>query len=269
MKLLGWEAEKVKNGQVFVRKFPFIGSIIKVQRIKPLIPYGEVEKLTKKHRAFLIEIDQETSGRVEEWMSRKNWKKYGYRVNKKPYFPTKTIQIDLTPTEEKIFKSFSEAKRRAVRRAIKNGVIVKEVNDYKEFLWLKKKSLLEKFVLPIMAEKEIKTLYQTFYPKNGKIILAYYQNQPVAGILLLHYTKVAYYWLAASTNQGKKLFAPTLLVWEALKIAKKLGCKIFDFEGIYDERFPIKNWLGFTKFKEGFGGKEITYPPSLVKSLFF
>ncbi len=85
---------------------------------------------------------------------------------------------------------------------------------------------------------------------------------------MLHADKIAYYWLAAATNLGKKLFAPTLLVWEVLKTAKKNGCEVFDFEGIYDERYPIKSWLGFTKFKEGFGGKEILYPPSLVKSRF-
>jgi lipid II:glycine glycyltransferase (peptidoglycan interpeptide bridge formation enzyme) len=51
------------------------------------------------------------------------------------------------------------------------------------------------------------------------------------------------------------------LVWEALKLAKKRGCRIFDFEGIYDERFPkaAASWKGFTKFKEGFGGEKIVY----------
>jgi len=275
MKLIGWETVKTKNGQIFVKKFPLIGSVIKVQRIKPPVPLLQIEKLAKKHRACLIEIDQEklvTSDRESVIRNQRlvagNFKKYGYKINKRPYFPTKTIQIDLNRNEEEIFNSFSEAKRRAVRKAIKNGVTIKEDDDYKEFLWLKKKSLLEKFVLPIMAEKEVKNLWQAFFPKNAKIILAYFKNQPVGGIFLLHYNKVAYYWLAASCKLGKKLFAPTLLVWETLKIAKKMGCQVFDFEGIYDQRFPVKSWLGFTKFKQGFGGKEIFYPPSLKKFLF-
>jgi hypothetical protein len=38
---------------------------------------------------------------------------------------------------------------------------------------------------------------------------------------------------------------------------------MFDFEGIFDERYPKSNrdWLGFSKFKSGFGGKEIYFPP--------
>jgi lipid II:glycine glycyltransferase (peptidoglycan interpeptide bridge formation enzyme) len=71
---------------------------------------------------------------------------------------------------------------------------------------------------------------------------------------------------ACSTKQANKLSAPSLLVWEGVKLAKKKGCKVFDFEGIYDERYKAtKSWKGFTRFKMGFGGKVITYPPTLVK----
>lgn len=90
-------------------------------------------------------------------------------------------------------------------------------------------------------------------------------QRPIAGILLLFYDQIAYYWFASSLPLGKKLFAPTLLVWEALKLSKKRGCQVFDFEGIYDERFPkaSSSWRGFTKFKEGFGGKKIVYIENL------
>jgi len=268
LKLLGWETFKIKNGasrltrQVFVKKFPLIGSIIKIQRISPPIPFNEIEKIAKDNRAFQILIDQE----IDNYKSRiTNYESYNYKINQASYFPAKTIHIDLKRSENEIFNSFSEAKRRAVRRAEKNGLVVKETGDYQEFLWLKKRSLWEKPVIPIAAGQEITNLFRAFYPKNAKILIASHQEKPVAGIFMLHSNEVAYYWLAAATNLGKKLFAPTLLVWEALKLAKKLNCEIFDFEGVYDERYPLKSWLGFTKFKEGFGGKEITYPPSLIK----
>jgi lipid II:glycine glycyltransferase (peptidoglycan interpeptide bridge formation enzyme) len=74
--------------------------------------------------------------------------------------------------------------------------------------------------------------------------------------------KTAYYWIAGATREGKKLFAPTLLVWEALKVAKRHGMKQFDFVGIWDDRKPTEHhdWLGFTRFKEGFGGTPFYYP---------
>lgn len=268
LKLLGWETIKIDDGQIFIKKLPLIGSVIKVQRIKSPVPFKAIEKIAKDNRAFQVLIDQDNSQDTKYQIPNTQYKKYGYKINKTPYFPTKTILIDLKRSEKEIFDSFSEAKRRAVRRAKKNNLFIKEVKSPDEFIRLKEKSLWEKPVIPIMARKEILSLHQIFFPKSAKILIAYRQEKPVAGVFLLFSDKVAYYWLAAATNEGKKLFAPNLLVYESLIRAKNIGYQSFDFEGIYDERFPVDAWLGFTKFKKGFGGEEVIYPPSLIKTRF-
>ena len=71
--------------------------------------------------------------------------------------------------------------------------------------------------------------------------------------------------LSGLLDAGKKLFVPTALTWEAIISAKKEGKKVFDFEGIYDERVPNKKWLGFTHFKKSFGGDVVEYPGCFVK----
>jgi len=48
--------------------------------------------------------------------------------------------------------------------------------------------------------------------------------------------------------------APHLLQWEQIREAKRYGCSEYDFWGI-DE----KKWPGVTRFKRGFGGREIKY----------
>ena len=65
---------------------------------------------------------------------------------------------------------------------------------------------------------------------------------------------MSFYWHNCSTETGKKLFAPTLCVWEVIKESKRRNLQIFDFEGLWDERFPKlnKNWQGFSQFKKGF-----------------
>jgi lipid II:glycine glycyltransferase (peptidoglycan interpeptide bridge formation enzyme) len=65
---------------------------------------------------------------------------------------------------------------------------------------------------------------------------------------------MAFYWHNGSLDIGKKLFAPTLCIWEAILECKRRRLKVFDFEGLYDERFPNKNtsWKGFSRFKLGF-----------------
>lgn len=269
---LGWKVEQITDNRkqlasfVYIRKFPLIGSFIKILRIKPPIPFKKIEELAKKYRAFKIQIESDML-----ISNKTNWSNlsHNYRLSKSPLAPTKTILIDLESKEEDIFDSFSPEKRRAIRRAIKNEVIVKESDNINEFVNLKNKQL---WPFGFLLSNEIKALWKIF-SQNGKatLLLAFTPpecegNKPIAGVLLLFHDNVSYYWLASSTPEGKTLFAPSLLVWEALKLSKKKGCTIFDFEGVEDERFPeTKNWAGFTKFKNGFGGKEVVYAHPLQK----
>ncbi len=182
-------------------------------------------------------------------------------LSRSPYLPTKTLRIDLCPSEKKIFSSFSEAKRRAVRRAIKYQVTVKESQNIATLIAVKNRSA---GFFGFITTTGIKELWETFAPEHAAILLAYTENQtkPVGGVLLLFWDQIAYYWIAGATPKGKKRFAPTLLMFEAMKLAKTHGAKTFDMVGVWDERIPKENtsWKGFTKFKEGFGGKTLYYP---------
>ncbi len=244
MKKIGWDVVKIKNSYLYTRNILFIGKIAKFQRTDLPIPF---DKLTS-YTSLTIEPDLPPNKILEAQFIAN-----GYRINLSPYLPTKTILIDLTQTEDKIFKSFAQAKRRSIRKAVKNKVKVIESDNIESFIKLKSSHM---FPIGFLMAKEIQALWTTFYPNNASLLMA-----QGAGILLLFYSNKAYYWLAASTKEGNKLAAPSLLVWEALKLAKKKGATSFDFEGIYDSRFhqATKNWQGFTKFKRGFGGKELNF----------
>ena len=45
-----------------------------------------------------------------------------------------------------------------------------------------------------------------------------------------------------------------LLMWETIKLGKKLGAKKFDLWGSLPPNYdPKHSWAGFTKFKQGYG----------------
>ncbi len=249
---LGWYVEIISD-YVYIRKFPIIGSFIKILRITPPITFKEIEKLAKKYRAFKVQIELDD-------ITNNLYKTHGYSPTKSPLAPTKTILIYLKPKEEDIFNNLSPEKRRAIRRAIKNEVIVKESDNIQSFISLKNAQL---WPFGFLLSNEIKKLWEVFSPSKKAVLLLAYKNKDaevLAGVLLLFHEHTAYYWLASSTPKGKTLFAPSLLVWEALKLSKKKGCTVFDFEGVEDTRFPeTKSWAGFSKFKNGFGGKEVAF----------
>lgn len=260
---IGWQVEKAGTINVFIKKFP-LGVFFKIQRVSPPLPFSEIEKLAKKYRAFQIVIEPcEKLRNLEIQKLREG----GYKPSGSPFSPSKTIVVDLKTDEEEIFKNFSTEKKRAIRKAEKNKVKVQESEKIEEFIKIKNEKMgVARFLLGRFQEKQIKVLYRTFSPKKGSLLAAFSQNKMVADILVLFHDKTAYYWLAGSTKEGNKLGAPSLLTWEALKLAKKKGCVLFDFEGIEDPRYKsTSSWSGFTRFKKGFGGKEIEYPGVFIK----
>lgn len=260
IKKLGWTTEKIGKYTIFIKPFFFIGAIGKLQRTTTLPSSAKIIALIKKHRIKLLVVEPDSkisSKTFSLWID--HIKPY-VRISTAHYLSTKTIRVDLKAAEDDIFHNFKDAKRRAVRRAKSLGVTIRESTDIQKFLRFKAKTA---GFLGSLTTYGVKELWPYFSKNNATILLAYNKNEiVVAGVLLLYWDNISYYWIVGATKEGKKLFAPTLLVWESLITAKKKGCTSFDFIGVWDQRLPKENlnWKGFTKFKEGFGGKELYYP---------
>jgi len=254
MKLSGWTVEKIDNCYVYLRKLPLLPPLImKLQYSTPPIPFEKIEKLAKKYKSLQIQI--------QPLKMEVGFRKYGYKLSGGGHV-TKTLQIDLTKPEKKIFALMKKDARYSIKKAEKEPLQIIEVLDLEKFHHVWKKSVSWRRYVPSL--KTLKRLKKAFGKKA--IFLA---TNDLAGTIVLISNNSAYYYYAFTSKEGRKKFAQYLLVWEVIKLAKKRGCKIFDFEGIYDERFPIKAWKGFSHFKKSFGGKEIEYPGCFVRNRFF
>jgi lipid II:glycine glycyltransferase (peptidoglycan interpeptide bridge formation enzyme) len=261
IRLLGWNVERIDDINVYWRILPFIGGIAKIQRPHILPSVDHIRTFVQKNQIRTIVAEAchtEDAQKFTDWYRKLET---FVRIDHSPYIPTKTIIVDLAGDEKKIFSRFSEAKRRAVRRAQKNSITIVESDDIRTATSVKNKSA---GFLGFMTTHGIKELWQAFYPEHITTLLAKTPDQkdPVGMILLLFYGDTAFYWIAGASKKGKKLFAPTLLVYKALLLSKNRGCTLFDFIGVWDDRTPhlFGEWKGFTKFKEGFGGTEQYYP---------
>ena len=265
IKRLDWQVEEVDGSYLFIKKFPFYGGFAKLQRCTKLPKVNKLLPILAKYRVKRLAVEPDS--RIQQNVFSEWLRKVITHVSvlHSPYLPTKTIRVDLSGSEEEIFSRFSEAKRRAVRRAQKNNLRIQESTNIQDLIKIKNKS---SGFLGFITTTGIDKLWPIFAPDHAAILLAK-NTHDIGGILLLFWEDIAYYWIAGATREGKKLFAPTLLVWEALKLAKKRGCKQFDFVGVWDERTPkqFHEWKGFTKFKEGFGGKSIYYPTATLHIL--
>jgi hypothetical protein len=264
---LGWNIENVDGISLVWRHIPLAGTIAKIQRPDRLPNIRLLFRELHSHNIRLVALEpservsqKELSGYAQKL------KKNGFRLNTSPFLATKTIAVSLKSDLTVIFSTFSEAKRRAVRKAVKNNIFVVETSNIPEVIRIKN---ISAGLLGFITTYGIKEMWETLPKHTMTGVLAYEKKnitKPIGGILLVFHGKTAFYWIAGCTKHGKKLFAPTLLVYEAMNIAKMHGASEFDFLGVWDERIPTQNheWEGFTKFKEGFGGKEKYYPISTL-----
>jgi lipid II:glycine glycyltransferase (peptidoglycan interpeptide bridge formation enzyme) len=108
-----------------------------------------------------------------------------------------------------------------------------------------------------------KTLYQSMVAKGDALCFLAKQknnNKPVAGLYIVRFSEqeqnTAITFLSATTDEGNKLRAPTLLRWELFKWAYANGFKKVDF-------FSINRDLkGYSYFKTGFGGEQVWFGPA-------
>lgn len=260
MHRINWQVEKIDGVYIYIKKLPLIPAVIKIQRPQKLPSPEKLKQLTRKYKTNSIIVEPSTNLQPTTLRLRSG-QTYNLQPLNDPYIHTKSFHVDLTGDEQTIFNRFTPAKRRAVRRAQKSSVRVEISENIEAFIKLKNRTT--GIFLGFLTTRGVtRPLWQTFAPKHANVVLGKLKNNYDAGILLLYSHKVAYYWMAAATREGKKHFAPTLLTWEAFKFAKQQGCTIFDFEGVYDERFPkrARDWQGFSKFKGGFGGKSVYFP---------
>lgn len=187
------------------------------------------------------------------------FKKAGYRLTRFPYLAMSTYINDLTKSEKEIWQGLSENAKRLIN---KNKETMIEEVEPKKFCELWKKSAK----IWIMKADEVENLIKSF---KGKVRLTVSRigKEYHSGLMTIYSKDTANYYQTWTSDAGRKSGAHYKLVWEEMLVAKKEGLKLFDFEGIFDPRWPQKRWLGFTEFKRRFGGKLVRFPGGFFRWL--
>lgn len=234
---------------IYIHKIPYLPfTVAYLPRPDHLNNLEEMKKACQKDNAIFLKIEPSTT-----------LPSLQYPVSSS-VLPRHTIYIDLTKSEDELLKEMHEKTRYNIKLAIKKGVVVKESQDIEIFIKL-------------LTETEKRQGFYSHYPDyyrklfdilKPKILVAYVKDTPVAAIMLFVYQDVLYYPYGGSDPKYKEYMAPNLLHFEAMKLGKKMGCKTYDLWGSYkDVKNETDPFWGIYRFKTGFGGTEIDFPPSI------
>ena len=260
MRKTGWRVEKSPNGVfMFIKKVPWLPITVgKLQRFEPKRLDSEwVRDICLKYKVSTLYMEPVNNFPTDMW---------GLKLRStRPLLPSKTLVLDLSQNLSELQADLKSKTRYNTRLALKRGVRVELIEGNKisrELLEKAQKILVDNsrrvgFITPKM--KDLRAKIESFNNKLW-VALAWLDNNLVAVLLVMCSDDAAFYDLNGSTNLGRKVMAPTLLTWEAIKAAREQGLREFNFDGIYDSRSPHKRWKGFSVFKSGFGGTPRIYP---------
>ncbi len=267
---IGWKIEKIGDTQIFIRIIPLLNlSLIKVQHQKNPLPLSKIDRVAKKYNSLATIIEPSL-----DYFSEKDIQKSGFRKTNQPLVHTSTIQIDLKPPLNSIYANFSENARRNIKKSQSFNLKVKTVSlkdskdksDFETFLrLLKNLTQIKKFWVPDDSEMRKKVAGL----KDSSIFFAFENKskEPIAADWIYFTKDSSHYIQTGIAKRGYEVLANYFLVWEIIKLSKKMKLKYFDFEGIFDPRYPKihPRWKSFTDFKKRFHGTQIDYPSSYIK----
>lgn len=254
LKSQGWIVERINNINYFIKKLPLIGSVLKIQRPKN-INHQTIQQLTIKYRVFQTIIEPALTNHKSLITN------HGFKLSKQPYLPSKTLHLNLTKP-----LNFNKETRRCIKRG--ESLKIQEYSTPKEIeifynTW-KKSVNFNRFVPSLQSLINLKKSF----PNNHSIFLASHNKlgNIIGGAIFTRSSHdYVYYWYGFTNKEGRTSLSQYSLLCSGILWAKKQGCRVFDFEGIYDDRFPQKSWLGFSHFKKQFGGYEVSYPGCYTK----
>lgn len=184
-------------------------------------------ELCKKENALFIQLETISYGNNSK-LQILDFKSWYYKKFITPY----TAVINTKETEEEILAKMKPKGRYNIKLATKKWVEVKEVEKTDANIQEYYNLMLETTSRDSFSWNSI-DYYKTFLNSlnQSKLLLAYVDEVVVAGWIFTFDKEVSiyYYWASTSNKQYRNLMAPYLLQWEAIKIAKNMWSKLYDF----------------------------------------
>ncbi len=190
-------------------------------------------------------------------------RRHGCRPGRR-LFTQYSFQLDLHLSETDLLAKMHPKTRYNLRLAQKKGVKVTVDDSPASFAWFLKLLFEETVVRQgffAHTPEYFKKLWQVLNPAGiTHLLRAYIGDQTLAVFMVFGFNQTLYYPYGASTRQSKEVMAPSLLMWETIRYAKKSGCKVFDMWGALSPNpDPADPWYGFHRFKAGYGGQLVEF----------
>lgn len=222
-----------------------------------------IKEIAADQNAVFLKIEPRIASTISE--SSRFFKELKFKKSRLDVQPRKTLILDLFKSPEDLLAEMHPKTRYNIRLARKKGVIIRgwpggSAVDRFWVFWRLARETASRDKIRLFPESHYRRVFEIFGRVDlSELYTAEYVtpegvNEILASIFVVHWGETAVYLYGASASRYQNLMASSLIHWEAILDAKIKGLKYYDFWGIDEARWP-----GITRFKKGFGGREVEY----------
>ena len=234
--------EKLRRGITLVAS-PFEGLGTAHQGLSMLKETTAEERISiYKHLAdWLFSTRQASYLQVEDWQIRDDEipadADFFHEAHRVKY-------VDLTIPEEQLYSNMHQDCKYSIRKAIKNGIVVRECANLDAFLDAFYAQLEDVFdkkgMTPTRDKENVRKLLQATWPEKTMLLEAITSEGDIAATAIVPiHASYAATWQTASFRKFQNLRPNEILRWEAMRRSKERGAQIINFCGTqaYKDKF--------------------------------
>jgi peptidoglycan pentaglycine glycine transferase (the first glycine) len=251
-----------------------IGAQILIRRLLPgirlaYIPKGPIggdwsallpaiDRACRKQHCVFLKIEPDS------WESAASHVPSGFISSPHSIQPPRTLVLDIQGSDQALLGRMKQKTRYNINLAIKKGVTIQPTANLDIFHSLVELTA-QRDRFGVHQSDYYRRAYDLFHPLGQcELLLAEYEHNPLAALMVFTYGKRAWYFYGGSSNLHRERMPNYLLQWKAMRWARAQGCSEYDFWGVPDadqdtleSNFTHRNdglW-GVYRFKRGFGGE--------------
>lgn len=184
-----------------------------------------------------------------------------YRKSFEEVQPEHRQWIDISKDETTILAGMKEKGRYNVRLAERKGVTTRISTDTKdiEVFYQIFKETADRDRFSIRSEQYFRSLCAMLFKyKLGELVIAEYEGEPLAALIITYYDGMASYLYGASSNKHRNLMAPYAAHMAAIRSAKAHDCTTYDLLQIAPPNADSSHhYTSLTRFKQQLGGERV------------
>ena len=182
--------------------------------------------------------------------------------------PPSTVIGDLRRQEADLLAAMKPKTRYNVRLAARRGVVVRDAGAAGLDGWYRlHRDMARRQGITRHSLHYFRELFLTADTYPGRrprllLLMAAYEGEDVAGIVVSLYGRRARYLYGASSDRHRHAMPNYGLQWTAMRLARDAGCHTYDLFGIPRSADPALPMAGLYRMKTGFGGSIVHRSPA-------